>query len=135
MRDHCFGVSFGNNSFLLELLRQQRANGRVCSDLFVHARLGEGWLVALVVSPAAVADQVDQEILAEHLAVGVGHARHRDAGDDIVGVDMDDRDLEAFGQVAGIQRRARIAWIGGEADLVVGDDMDGAAGAVAGQLR
>ena len=53
----------------------------------------------------------------------------------IVGVDMHDRDLEAFGQVARIQRRARIAWLGGEADLVVGDDMDGAAGAVAGQLR
>ena len=81
MRDHGFGIGGGNDVLLLKLLRQQRANGRVRGDLLVHTRLGEGRLVALVVAPAAVADQVDQEILAEQLAVGVGHARHCEAGD------------------------------------------------------
>ena len=74
----------------------------------VHQRLGEERLVALVVPPAAVADQVDQEVLAEAVAVGLRQPRDREAGLGVVGIDVHDRDLEALGQVAGVERRARI---------------------------
>ena len=46
---------------------------------------------------------------------------------------MDDRDLEALGEIARVERRAGIADVGGEADLVVDDDVDGAASGVAGE--
>ncbi len=72
-------------------------------DDLIHARLRVGRLVAFVVPVAAVADQVDQKVFAELLAVSEGHAGGGDAGFGIVGVDMDDGDLKAFGQVAGVQ--------------------------------
>ncbi len=53
------------------------AHRRMLGDAGVQQRLGERRLVALVVAPAPVADQVDQEILVEALAVGVGQSRSR----------------------------------------------------------
>jgi hypothetical protein len=104
-------------------------------DGLILQRLGEGRLVALVVAVAAVADQVDQEILLEAGAVGVGQPGHLDAGGRVVGIDVDDGNLEALGQVAGVERAAALRGRGGEAKLIVGDDVQGAAGAPAGQER
>ena len=53
----------------------------------------------------------------------------------IVAVHVEDRRLDHLGDVGRIGRRARVARIGGEADLVVDDEMHRAAGAVALQAR
>ncbi len=111
------------------------AHAGMLVDALVHQRLGEVRLVAFVVTVAPVADQVDHEILAEAPPIGARHPRRRDAGFGIVGVDVDDRHLEAFGEVAGVERAARIARFGREAELIVGDDVDCAARPVAGKLR
>jgi hypothetical protein len=50
---------------------------------------------------------------------------------DVVGVDVDDRDVEALREIGGVARRARILGIGREADLVVRDDVNRAAGRIA----
>ena len=94
-------------------------------------RLGEGRLVALVVAEAAVAPHVDDDGLLEFLAefrrdLGAEHHGFR-----IVAVAVEDRRLDRLGDVGRIGRGARIARIGGEADLVVDDEMDRAAGAMA----
>ena len=52
-------------------------------------------LVPLVVAVAAVADQVDQEVALELRAVGERQPRRLDAGFRVVGIDVDDRNLEA----------------------------------------
>ena len=49
----------------------------------------------------------------------------------IVGVDVDDRDVEALREVARVARRAALGGIGREADLVVRDQVQRAAGRVA----
>ncbi len=84
----------------------------------------------------AIADDVDDHILVE------GHpVFERQPGDEqhrfgIIAVHMEDRRLHHLGHIGAIQRRAGIQRIaGGEADLVVDDDMHGAAGAVAAHLR
>ena len=65
-----FGRFLGGDDALRDqLLGEALAHGRMLCDGGVHPRLGEGRLVALVVAPAAVADEVDQEVLAE-LAAG-----------------------------------------------------------------
>jgi hypothetical protein len=48
---------------------------------------------------------------------------------------VEDRRLDHLRHVGGIGRRARVRGIGGEADLVVDDEMDRAAGAVTAQAR
>src|SRR5579883_624335 len=101
------------------------------ADHPVHQRLGEARLVALVMPEAPIAEHVDDDWFVESLP-----KLDRDFGaiDDrfgIVAIDVKDRRLDQLGDVGGVRRRARIARIGGEADLVVDDEMDRAAGAMA----
>ena len=105
------------------------------ADRLVHQRLGERGLVALVVSEAPVAEHVDDDRVLEFLPelgrdLGGEHHRLR-----IVAVGVEDRRLDHLGDVGRIGRRARIARIGGEPDLIVDDEMHGAAGAVPAQSR
>ena len=92
-------------------------------------------LSRLVVTAAAVADEVDHDVLVERLAELEGQPRDADHGLRVVAVHVEDRRLDHAGHVGGVHRRARGLRGGGEADLVVDDDVDGAAGAVAAQLR
>ncbi len=100
-------------------------------DLGGDLRLRVGGLVGLVVAVAAVADHVDDDVAAPALAVGHRQAHRRGAGLDVVGVDVDDRHVEALRHVGGVGGRAGVLGVGGEADLVVLDHVDRAAGRVA----
>ncbi len=89
-------------------------HGRVRARLVrVEQGLGEGRLVAFVVPVAAVADQVDQEVPLEARAVRPGQAGDLDAGLRIVGVHVDDGNLEPareaarVGRAVGLVRRRR----------------------------
>ena len=60
-------------------------------------------------------------------------AKHHGFG--IIAIHVEDRRLDHLGDVGGIGRGARIARLGGEADLIVDDEMDRAAGAMALEAR
>jgi hypothetical protein len=80
-------------------------------------------VITLVVAVAPVADQVDDDVVAELLPERErepdgGHARR-----DVVGVDVDDRDVEALREVGRRARRAGVVRIRREADLVVLDQV------------
>ena len=114
-----------------QAVRIDRADAGMLADLLVHQRLGEARLVAFIVAEAAIAPHVDHDVAAEGLAIvdrqlaGEGH------GFGIIAVDVQDRRLDALGDVRGIGRAARELRAGGEADLVVDDEVDAAAGVVA----
>src|SRR5439155_17644440 len=76
-----------------------------------------------------------QEILAELRAIFDRQADDLDARLCIVGVDVNDRNLEALGEIAGVARRPRIDRIGGESNLIIENDVQCSAGAEAGQPR
>ena len=130
---HLLGVGGAHHALGLEPLRVELAHRRVLLDQLVHLRLRVGGLVGLVVAEAAVADQVDERVAAEGLAEVGGEPHGRDAGLDVIRVHVDDRHVEALGRVGGVARRAALLRIGREAELVVGDHVDRAAGGVAGQ--
>ena len=121
----------GERPLLHERARVELADGLLGLDLGRHLRLRVGRLVGLVVAVAAVADQVDQDVVAELLAEREREPDRGDAGGDVVGVDVEDRDVEALGEVRGPARGARVVRVGGEADLVVGDQVQRAADGVA----
>ena len=100
----------------------------------VHQRLRERGIVGLVVSAPAVGDEVDDDVLMEGLAELEGEACHSEDRLGIVAVDVEDRGLHHARHVGGVDARAAVARRGGEADLVVDDDVHGATGAVALQL-
>ena len=103
-------------------------------DFLVKRRLGEERFVALVVAMAPVAIHIDDDVALEVLAElerepGAPGDRER-----VVSINVKNRRLDHFGDVGGIKRGAGVGGQRGEADLVIDDDVDRAAGAVAGKL-
>ena len=129
------GVLDGDVAAADERLGVELADAALGLDEVVHQRLGHRRVVALVVAAPAVADHVDDDVLVELLAELVGQLGHPHARLGVVAVDVEDRRLDHPGDVGGVGRGARAARRGREADLVVDDDVHGAAGAVAAQLR
>ncbi|GBD41382.1 hypothetical protein HRbin39_00763 [bacterium HR39] len=131
---HGLRLARRDHPLLLEPPREDLPHRGVLGDLLVHERLGEARFVALVVAVTPVAPQVDDHVLLELPAVlggELGHLHHRHR---IVAVDVEHRRLDAPRHVGGIGRAAGVGRARGEADLVVDDDVDGAADPIAPQL-
>ncbi len=92
-------------------------------DSLGHLRLRVRRLVLFVVTEATVTDEVDERVASEGAAEVDRQMHGGDARVDVVGVDVNDRNVEAFGEVGGVAGRARIAGIGRESNLIVGDEM------------
>ncbi len=125
----------GDHALVHEARAPHLTRRRVRLHLLVEQRLRVRRLVALVVAPAPVPDEVHEEILSEPRAVRHGDPHRDHARLRIVRVHVDDRHLEALGHVARVPRRARVDGIRGETDLVVHDQMQRAAHAVPAEAR
>ena len=111
-----------------------RDAGMLRDDL-VHAGVREGRLIRLVVPVPAEAEDVQDAVLAEALAELKRQVGHVDEGLRIVAVDVEDGHREHLGDVRREVRGTRRSRRGGEADLVVDDDVDGPAGRIALEVR
>ncbi len=131
LADELLGFLGAEHALVDELRAVELAHRRMGLDLLDHQRLRVGGLVLLVVAEAAVADEVDHDVVAEAAAVGEREPDRRDRGFGVVGVDVDDRHVEALREVGRVARRAAFGGIGREADLVVRDQVQRAAGRVA----
>src|SRR5205823_1708447 len=76
-----------------------------------------------VVSMTSIPNEIDKEILAESGAVLDRQTHYMHARLGVVGVDVNDRNFEAFGQIAGVARRSGIDRIRSESDLIVDYDV------------
>ncbi len=114
----------------------QLAGGLVLADGLVHHRLGRCRFVGFVMAPTAVADQVDDHVFLELLAEFVSQFGHEDHRVRVVAVHVEDRRADHLGHVRAVQRGTRVvAGAGGEADLVVYDDVHRAADRETARLR
>ena len=129
--EHRLDVALVHDAVVDQILGVQLANGRMVLDPLVHERLRVGRLVTLVVAEAPVADDVHDDVALELGAVGHRQADRGQRALGIVGVHVDDRRVEALGDVARVPRRALLVRVRREADLVVRDDVERAAGRVA----
>ncbi len=118
-----------------EQLGVELAHRTALADHLVHAWLRERGLVALVVPVSAVAHHVDDDVLLELLPEFEGEPDDLRARLGVVAVDVEDRRLHRLGDVGRVHGRAREARHRREPDLVVDDDVHGAAHVVAGELR
>lgn len=107
----------------------------VLADLLVHQGLREHGLVDLVVSIAAVSDQINNTILVESSTPLSSHLAHMHHGLWIVSVDVENRSIDDTSHIRTVGRGPRETGIGGETDLVVGHHMDSSVGGVVGQVR
>ena len=110
-----------------EVLEEGDAGGRPAGDGLVHDGLGEAGLVGLVVPQLAVAPHVDDDVPVEGLAEVDRQIDRLGQRLGVLAVDVDDRDGQHPGDVGGVVGGIGVARAGGEADLVVDDDVHGAA--------
>ena len=100
-------------------------------DFGVEGGLSEAGFVPFVVAVAAVADEIEDNILMKALAEFEGQLNDGSGGERIVPIDVEDGEAEGFSWSGAVASGAGVFWDSGEGDLVVNDDVDGAAGAVA----
>ena len=103
-------------------------------DFPVEQRLSEGGLVGLVMAVFAVAIHVDDDVAGPLGAELQGELRDHTDGLGVITVHMKNGSFDHLGDIGAVARGAGIDRIGGEADLVVDHEVEGAAGAVAGEL-
>ena len=127
LRHELLGILGREHAGLDEALGVALAHRRLGHDALGLERLRVGRLVLLLMAEAPVADDVDHEVVAELLAIGERKAGSGERRLRIVGVDMHDRHVEPLREVARVARRAAFHRVGREADLVVRDQVQGAA--------
>ena len=120
---------------LLELARVDLAGRGLAPDHFVHDGLRESGLVGLVVPVLPVAVEVDEDVFLEGLSVFDGELYRPHHRFWILEVDVEHRSAQGARDVRAVVGRARVFGVGGEPDLVVDDDVDGAARLVALEVR
>ena len=107
---------------------------RMLFDLLVEQRLSDGRIVDFAVTVAAVADEVDDDIGAELIAVFDGHASDANHRVHIFAIDVEDGNRLASRDAGGEARGMLFGVAGGESEKIVDDDVNGAADGVAGKV-
>ena len=130
---HILDLALGDQPVIDQPVGVDLKSGLLFLDLLVHDRVGEHGLIALVMTEPAVAEDVQHHVLVEFLAELGGDAGGVDHGLGVVAIDVEDRRLDHQRDIGGVGAGAAEMRRGGKADLVVDDDMHGAAGAVAAQ--
>ena len=108
---------------------QGGGGGARLNPLGLHGR-GEGGLVRFIVAQTAVTVHVQNDVPSEFLAELEREVRRPHQVFRAFSVDMQDGRLEHLGHVRGVAGGAGFVRAGGEADLVVDDEVHGAARAV-----
>src|SRR5258708_270552 len=103
-------------------------------DQGIQMRLGEFRIVSFIMSVTAVANHGDEDIRIEFLPIAGSDFSAFHNSLCIISVDMQYRCMDGSGQGGTIIGAAGIVKIGGEADLVVDDEVHGTAGIIAFQV-
>ena len=122
---------FRDDPGIEELAGEETANRRMGVDFGVEGGLGEVRLVALVVSVPAIANDIENDVLVEFLAEFEGELDDVSGGQGVVAIDVKDREAEGFSGSGTIASGAGVGSEGGEGNLVIDDNVDGATRAVA----
>ena len=103
-------------------------------DQVVHQWLRHRRVIALVVAAAAVTHKVNDNITVKLLAVVESKLSYANDCLGVIAIDVEDRRLNCLGDIRRVHGAASLPGRGGEANLVVDHDMDGAASAVGPKL-
>ncbi len=117
------------------LLGVNLPGGRMGLDFPVPQRLGNRGIVNLTVPMPAIADEIDHDGRAECVAIIQRDPAHPNDALKILGIDMENRNRQALGDIGTKPRRVAVARRGCKPDQIVHDDVHGTADVIARQLR
>mmetsp|Transcript_48628 Transcript_48628/g.103706 ORF Transcript_48628/g.103706 Transcript_48628/m.103706 type:complete len:521 (-) Transcript_48628:1040-2602(-) len=123
-----------DDALLLQLFGVDLERRLLLLDRCVHLWLREHRVVDLVVPVLAVAHDIDHDVALEAVPPLCSESADASDGVDVVAVDVEDGCLDGLCHVSAVGRGAGRARVGGEADLIVDDEVDRAARRVAVQV-
>src|SRR5581483_1067735 len=132
---HGLNLLSSQNALADQALRIQHGYRRMLLDSAIKDRLRVAGVVAFVMPVTPVADHVDDDVLLKLLPVVESNLRDADSSFGIVAIDMENRRLHAASYVGRVRRRAGLVRKRREPDLVIDDQVDGAACPVPIELR
>ena len=116
-----------------QALAVEPRNMRMPLDCPVHTRLGKARFVPFIVAVAAITEHVDHNVLFKSLTIFHSQPGHANDGLRVIAVDVENRRLGCLGHVRWIRPGVGIFRVRRKANLIVDDDVDRAAGAIAAQ--
>src|SRR5699024_3708235 len=96
---------------------------RMFFDFFVEQRIGRRWLIHFIMTVAAIADEIDDDLLIEVLSVFQYNLNESEYIFRLVGVHMENGEIKSESCNRRIDCRSRVSLLSGEADTVIGDNM------------
>ena len=133
---HRLGIVFAQYTSFLQLNSVELASGLTAANFFIHERLGSGWLISFVVAATTIANEVNDHIALEFVAVVHRHLGDKQDRFRVIGVNVQDRRMDHLGDISAILGRARIVLsAGSETNLVVNHNVYGTANAITTGLR
>src|SRR6185437_1493712 len=128
-----FGAHFGSGAGGIDasFFGVKFPEGRMSLNFAVAQRLRNCGVVNFAVAVAAIADEINHDGTVEGVAIFDGDSGDADNGVGIFGVDMKNRDGQALHEIGSEARRLAFGGDGGEADEIVENDVNAAAGGVA----
>jgi hypothetical protein len=121
---------FGNETRIEEAAREETTDGWVRIDFGVKGGLGKVRFVSLVVSVAAIADDIEDNVFMEFLAKFESQLDDGGGSQGIVSVDVKNRQTKSFAGSGTVAGGAGVIWQSSKCDLIIDDDVDGSARAV-----
>ncbi len=125
----------GDYAFFFKAVTVKRGHGFVIFQMAIEDGLGVAGVIAFVMAVLAPTEDIDHYVAVKALAKIVSELRGAGAGFGVVSVDVEHGSVDHQRDIGAIAGGAGLIGIGGEADLIVDDQMNGAAGVVAINLR
>ncbi len=110
-----------------ELLRVELGERRMALDAAVAQWLGDGGVVDFGVSMTPIADEIDDHVAVEGVAILGSERGDAHNGSGIFGIDVEDGDGQPAGEIRREAPGVGLVGLGGETDEVVDDDVNAAA--------
>ena len=126
-------VLFREGALLEEVINIPVELSSLLRNALVHQRLSERGLISLVVTELAVANDIDDNVALELGAPVSSQLANEVDGLNIITVDVEDGRVNRLSDISAVRSRTSEARVGGETNLVVHNDVDGATGLVGGQ--
>ena len=121
---------FGNETRIEEASREEATDGWVRIDFGVEGGLGKVRFVSFVVSVAAIADDIEDDVFMEFLTKFESQLDDGGGSQGIVSVNVKDRQTKSFAGSGTVAGGAGVIGQSGKCDLIIDDDVDGSARAV-----
>lgn len=121
---HLFNLLLCQHPFLNALLRVKIENRRTIFDFLIHFRLGEKWLILLIMAEPSITYNINKNIFLKLLFISDSHLHTAIQNIWLIGINVNDRGSYDFGNLCAIVCWSGLLWRCCKPNLVIHHNVD-----------